>query len=117
MNSRAVRRKQRDCAGASAGPSVAGKYACNLSDFPPPGIVILKNILIGSLTEKKPQFQIAALIYAAAAAGRGPFSWRAASAPPRNSGPPSDSRAEGPICRDIVPGSCRTGFAGAASAI
>src|SRR5882757_6807434 len=117
MNSRAVRGERRDCAGASAGPSVAGKYACNLSDFPPPGIVILKNILIGSLTEKKPQYQSAALISAAGAAGRGPFSWRVASAPPRNSAPPSDSQPEGSICRDIVPGSGRIGFAGAASAI
>src|SRR5882757_1195277 len=117
MNFRTARRERRRCAGASAGPSVAGKYACNLSDFPPPGIVILKNILIGSLTEKKPQYQGTALISAAGAAGRGPFSWRVASAPRRNSAPPSDNPPEDPICRDIVPGSCRIGFAGAASAI
>src|SRR3954471_11737305 len=110
MNFQAVRGERRNWIGASAGPSVAGKYACNLSDFPPPGIVILKKFLIGSLTEKKPQYQSPGLISAAGAAGRGPFSWRAASAPPRNSAPPSDSPAEGPICRDIVPGSCRTGF-------
>src|SRR6187551_1695616 len=53
---------------------------------------------------------------AAAAAGRVPSSWRARSAPPHNSAPPSDSRPAGPICRGIVPASCCTGCAGAASA-
>src|SRR6195952_3778236 len=59
---------------------------------------------------KKAAISTRTLISSAGAAVRGPFSWRAANAPPRNSAPPSDSQAEGPICRDIVPGSCCTGF-------
>ena len=53
---------------------------------------------------------------ACGAAGRGPSSWRAASAPRHSSAQPSDSRAAGPTSRGTARGTCCTAYADAASA-
>jgi len=50
------------------------------------------------------------------AACRAPSSWRAGSAPPHSSAPPSGSRGAGPIWRGTRPASACSGCAGGASA-